>query len=221
MDRTIAYVLFDLDGTLVDTERQAAEAVVEAYKAWGIRVSADDAGAVAGRKWETAFELLSARYPAPVEPKKAIEDMKTRYRRILRSRGFDAVPGGAEAVRSLAKDFALGLVSGSDRQDVLDALDFLKIRAHFQVILGAEDYPFSKPHPAGFLKAMVMLGQDPTGGLVFEDSEAGIESAHAAGMTVVAVTSTNHFSHNLGNVAAQVPDLRGVNPAWVRSLKLD
>jgi len=66
-------------------------------------------------------------------------------------------------------------------------LEKLKIKHHFQIILGAEDYFQSKPHPDGYSKAVQVLGANPNSCLVFEDSTAGIQSARSAGLWVIAV----------------------------------
>jgi HAD superfamily hydrolase (TIGR01509 family) len=142
-----------------------------------------------------------------------------KYRQTLAER-LDHVPGSVAAVRSLAGKFRLGLVSGSGRAEILWALDQLHILPHFEVILGAEDYPHSKPAPDGYLKALQMLGGEQSRTLVFEDSLAGIQSARSAGMWVVAVTSTNHYKQDNSAAHLHIPDLTPVTAEWVAKLSL-
>ena len=211
----ISCVIFDLDGTLVDTEPAAAKAVMGCFKKSKIDISENDAGFITGRTWESAFEFLFEKYPVPIPTDQAAEEMIEAYRKALRT-SLGIVPGSAQAVTSLAGKFALGLVSGSHRTEILFALDHLKIREHFEVILGAEDYLNSKPAPDGYLKAFELLGVKPGSVLIFEDSAAGIQSAKAAGAWVVAVTGTNHFSQDVTSAHGHVPDLQPVNPEWVK-----
>jgi HAD superfamily hydrolase (TIGR01509 family) len=212
-------VLFDLDGTLVDTEPSAARAVVEVFEGWGHPIDFSDAKYVTGRTWEKAFEFLFAKYPPPVAHAEAARIVMERYRKEIATR-LDLVPGGVDCVNALADaGFRLGLVSGSNRQEIFFALDRLGITARFGIVLGAEDYPNSKPAPDGYLKAMAYFDAEPSRTLIFEDSEAGIASALAAGAWVVAISGTNHFAQDMGGAHHRVVDLRGVDAAWVRGLR--
>lgn len=211
-------VLFDLDGTLIDTEHCAAIAVEESFKDWGIPIAASDARYITGRTWGAAFQFLFSKYSLPVSDEEAARFLIARYRKTIQEK-LILVPGGADAVRALSDSgrFRLGLVSGSNREEILFALDRMNIRERFDVILGAEDYPRSKPAPDGYLKALMLLNRTAQSGLVFEDSEAGIASALAAGLKVCAITSTNHFGQDTSGAHHRIADLRGVNAEWVET----
>ncbi|MEO6829496.1 MAG: HAD family phosphatase, partial [Acidobacteriaceae bacterium] len=79
------------------------------------------------------------------------------------------------------------VVSGSPRTSIIKTLKFLGIRDKFAEVIGAEDYERGKPHPEPFLLAAKRLNIPPSRCLVFEDADAGIESAKAAGMSWVKV----------------------------------
>jgi HAD superfamily hydrolase (TIGR01509 family) len=212
-------ILFDLDGTLIDTEPAAARAIQECFLEWNVRIHADDPSYVTGRTWESAFSYLFGKYPPPIPEADAKKLMMTRYREALEKELF-VIPGSAKAVEALSKHFQLGLVSGSCKNDILWALKKLKIDHHFQIILGAEDYPNSKPMPDGYVKAMNFLKANPSSSLVFEDSTAGIASARAAGTWVVAITAANHFLQDQSLAHFKIQDLSGVTPEWIHSLLL-
>jgi HAD superfamily hydrolase (TIGR01509 family) len=213
----IRVIIFDLDGTLIDTEPAAAQSIRESFLSWGIQVEPDDAAYITGRTWENAFQYLFKKYEIPVPAQQASRVMITRYRELIETELFP-VQGSAETVRALAKEFPLALVSGSYRAEILWALGKLGVTELFQVILGAEDYPRSKPAPDGYLKAMDMLNVKPEHTLVFEDSEAGISSALAAGTFVAAITGTNHFRQKTTHAHVSLKDLEGIGPNWVRGL---
>ena len=207
-----------MDGTLVDTELAAAKAVEECFAAWNHKVTEKDADFVTGRTWEKALEFLFSKYPPAISTAKASEFILDAYRARIETDLIE-VAGARECVADLARDYPLALVSGSHRREILSILGRLGIRDAFRVILGAEDYPASKPAPDGFNKAVGLLGATPASTLVFEDSVAGIESGLAAGLKVCVVTSTNHFGHATDRGHYFVPDLSGVNRAWVKALK--
>ncbi len=210
-------ILFDLDGTLVDTEPAAAKAIHMCFENWGLKIDATDAAYITGRTWASAFDFLFKKYKLPVSANEAGEEMMQAYRDSLEVH-LGIVPGGAAAVNALAGHYELALVSGSNRQEILWALDKLKIRHQFKVILGAEDYPNSKPAPDGYLKALKMLSRQAPNTLIFEDSQPGIASARAAGAWVVAITGTNHFKQDTSHAHHHIPDLRGVSPEWISQL---
>lgn len=211
-------IFFDMDGTLVDTELAAAKAVEECFLSWNHEVKEEDRHFVSGRTWETALKFLFDRYPPSVPRAVATEFILETYRSRIES-NLIIVAGARESVRDLAKEFPLGLISGSNRREIFFILERLGIRDLFQIILGAEDYPNSKPAPDGYLKAMQLIGGEPLSTLVFEDSTAGIASGRAAGMGVCAITSTNHFAENTEGAHYFIPDLTEVNRAWVKALK--
>lgn len=219
MPATIDTLLFDLDGTLVDTEPAAARVVSDCFRRWNIAMDPNDAAFVTGRTWASAFDFLFGKYAIPVSREEAAQQVMETYRRNIASH-LDVVPGSAAAVRALADSgrFKLGLVSGSNRAEILLCLDKLGVRECFEVIYGAEDYPRSKPAPDGYLKAIQTLGRDPARTLVFEDSQPGIASGRAAGAWVVAITGTNHFGQDTALAHHHVADLRGVDADWVARL---
>ncbi|MBI2712018.1 MAG: HAD family phosphatase [Bdellovibrio sp.] len=216
----IQTVLFDFDGTIVDTEPSAVKVVKACFKEWKLELTPEDASYVTGRTWESAFDYLLKKYSLPLERNAAEAQVLSQYRTEV-EKNLIQVPGSVQAIRSLSKHFTLGLVSGSIRQDILEILSRLGLIDLFKVILGASDYEKSKPAPDGYLKAAQILGAAPASCLVFEDSEAGVKSGKKAGMWVVAITSTNHFGQDLSQADFHIPDLRQVNPDWVSHLSVD
>lgn len=214
----IEIILFDMDGTLVDTEKAASKIVHEVFRDWNLQVQPEDAQYVTGRRWDVVFDYLSARYPVPMVGDALHEHVLSRYREALKA-SLPQVPGAVQAVKNLSEEYPLALVSGSNRSEIFWILEQLGIRDRFKTILGAEDYLRSKPAPDGYLKAMQILGKQGKPGLVFEDSEAGITSAKLADLVVAAVTCCNHFNQDLSQAHHHISDFTGVDREWVKKLK--
>ncbi len=210
-------ILFDLDGTLVDTELVAAKVVAEFFKKWKIKPNIKDAEQVVGRTWQVAIGFLAKKYVLPVTPEIAFDQMLKRYRSLLKKK-LTLIPGGVESVLAFKKKFNLGLVSGSNRIEVDWILKKLRIYSCFKVILTADDYSESKPSPEGYLNAMALMRANPKETLIFEDSAAGIKAARSAGAWVVCVGEANHFKQDQSLAHQKIKNFKGVDVEWVRAL---
>jgi HAD superfamily hydrolase (TIGR01509 family) len=214
----IETLIFDMDGTIVDTEKTAAEAVERTLTQWGITVSKEDASFVVGRKFEVAIHYLRSKYHFPLGEEETHQEILVTYRRALKE-NMAVVPGVVESIRELSKHYTMALVSGSGRAEILWILKQLDIEAYFKVILGAEDYQESKPSPEGYLKAMTMLAVEPHKVIVFEDSKPGIHSGRDAGAWVVAIQAANYYKQDQSYAHLQIHDFLKVDDKWIKSLK--
>src|SRR5579859_7574529 len=112
----IQAVLFDLDGTIVDTELAAAKVIRETFQDWGLKIDPKDAEFITGRTWAMAFDLMFKKYKIPVARKQGEKAMLDRYAAELK-RELPVVKGSQRAVRALSETFPLALVSGSHRRE--------------------------------------------------------------------------------------------------------
>lgn len=214
----VSAILFDLDGTLVNTEPCAVIAVIACFKDWGLEFPLHDSPRVMGRTWKAVFAEFKQEHDIPVSVDEACDIVTQRYLAILKD-GLTIIPGSQSAVRVLAETWPLGLVTGSTREEIKYVGERLGILDQFKIILSAEEYARSKPAPDGFLKAAGLLGVDPAEVLVFEDSPSGIQSAQAAGMKVVAVGERNDNHHGNSAVLATIPTMELVNVEFIRALE--
>ncbi|MGH9389821.1 MAG: HAD family hydrolase, partial [Vicinamibacteria bacterium] len=129
-----------------------------------------------------------------------IEEKAERYAERAKG-GVPFFPGAIELVRACAERWLLGIVSGALRVEIEEALRSAKLRKPFSVIVSAEDVSRGKPNPEGYEKALASLSErrrskfpgsalEPSRCVAVEDSPAGIDAAHGAGMRCVAVAHT-------------------------------
>ena len=137
---------------------------------------------------------------------------------------FRVLDGARELVATLVElEVPIAIVSGSNRAEIAEALELLGFGHHLRMYLGAEDYPRGKPAPDGYLSAAKQLAVGPDQCLVFEDSEAGIASALAAGMRVVATSAANRPVGSSGHQDQRrahrvVPNLHGIDRSFLCSM---
>ncbi|MCD7442829.1 HAD-IA family hydrolase [Streptomyces lincolnensis] len=176
-------VLFDMDGTLVDTERLWWEAVEQVA---GRPLTDADRPDVLGRPVEHTAAWLAASGGAPVA------DLAAALHREFADRvrtGIVPRPGALDLLDALARDgVPTALVTASPRAVADTVLDVLGAD-RFAVSVTADDTEHTKPAPDPYLAACRALGVDPAACVAVEDTETGVRSAEAAGCTVLAVPS--------------------------------
>jgi sugar-phosphatase len=176
-----AAILFDLDGVLVDSTRS----VERQWRIWAREQGIDEEKVMAVAHGVRAIEVI--RTVAPHFDAEA-EVRKLESREAADHDGVAVMPGAADLVRSIP-DGSWGVVTSGTRHLATARLRLAGIPVP-KVMVAADDVTNGKPHPEPYLKGAELLGVKPAECLVIEDAPAGIRSAHAGGMKVIALTST-------------------------------
>jgi len=211
--------LFDLDGTLVDSERETGEAMARAFlRGQGITLSQQDRDCIIGRSWVAIYDELRSRYPQMTWNREETVAQTAMLRdEVFEELGVTVLPG-ARGVLEWTKAHPRGLVTGSSRVEATQVLPLIGPMARFDVIFASEDVARSKPHPDGYQAAMTALGLRPHECVVVEDSVNGIAAGRAAGCLVIAVRAGNFGGWDQSAAHHVIDTLEAFTPSLVEEL---
>ncbi len=182
----IAAVVFDLDGVLIQSEELwhsvRAELVRERGGRWSGQAQRDMMGMSSGEWSYYMHETLGLRESPDEINREVVRRLSDRYRKEL-----PLVGGATEAVVRLARRWPLGLASSSNRSLIDLVLSLAGIDQLFAATVSSEEVGRGKPSPDVYLEAARQLGVEPRLTAAIEDSSAGITSARAAGLRVIAI----------------------------------
>lgn len=184
-------VIFDIDGTIVDNMHLHAEAFGVFAERHGLPpLTAADRARLDGRRNSEIFPVLFNRDLTRDEWQQYEHEKEGLYRELSRGR-LRPMKGLQRLIDRLADDgIPVALATSAPRLNVEHTLAELGLTGAFPVIVRGEEVARGKPAPDVFLEAARGLGVEPGDCLVFEDAPIGIEAAQAAGMRVVALTTT-------------------------------
>jgi HAD superfamily hydrolase (TIGR01509 family) len=185
--RRMRAVIFDLDGTLVDSEPLSDDAWRRVFAVHGANVSEADVRAAHGLRFSDAYARFAraALLPPP-------HIIWSDYSELLFASFDDRLVAFSDAVgtarRLHADGVALALVTSSQRDRLDRTIEAAALHELFTATVAGDEVSRGKPAPDGYLAAARLLGVDPNCCVAIEDSQVGIDAARAARMTVLAVS---------------------------------
>ncbi len=216
----IAAVVFDLDGVLLDSEaawvKVKKEFTEETGGHWKEQAQWDMLG-MSSIEWS---RYMHDELGVPVPPEQISSAVADRLAQQYREQ-LPLLPGALEAVRSLARDWPLGLASSSNRNVIDLVLQEAGLADAFEATVSSEEVGAGKPAPDVYLEAAKRLGVEAADCVAIEDSANGIRSAHAAEMAVIAIPNRDFPPDPEALALADVvlDSLEELNPERVRSLR--
>ncbi|MBN1330809.1 MAG: HAD family phosphatase [Candidatus Heimdallarchaeota archaeon] len=201
----IKSIIFDLDGTLIDTLDLHIQAFQILFKEINKSLSYEK---IADNMGRTPRDTLLTLIPELRNNKNQLDFLAKRKEEILTNliNKITKFPGANNLLEYVRKlKLTICLASSTPKYNVIKMLQGASIEDYFQVIITGEDISIGKPNPEIFLKAAEKSGIQPKNCLVIGDSPHDIIAAKKAGMKVIAVTTGKH----------SIPELKKENPDWL------
>lgn len=188
----LSAILWDLDGTLIDSNEIHFQMWCEALAAEGYRLTREQFLADVGKRND---EILRG-YFGPELPDQEISRISVakedRYRNQVRSEGLEMIAGAQDWIERLARmGRPQAIATSAPRLNLEVVVGVLGIRELFGALVSSEEVGAGKPEPDVFLEAALRLGVPARECMVIEDAPAGVVAAHRAGMRAVALRTTH------------------------------
>ena len=181
-------VIWDLDGTLADSEKYHWLAWRQVMKDEGFEITHDQFLATFGQRNQTVLAGWLGEDASEAQMHRIAEAKEAAFRRLVRTRGCISLPGALEWVERLSLNgWRQAIASSAPRANIGVTLEALGIASRFDAIAASEDVTVGKPDPQVFLVAASRLDVPPPRCIVVEDAAAGVEAARRAGMPSVGV----------------------------------
>jgi len=183
-----AGVVFDLDGTLVDSRLDLATAVNATRERLGLAALPVDA--IAAMVGEGARTLLRRALPDSIDGA-AFDDALALFLDLYFERCLDATqayPGIAELLAELASRFTMAVLTNKPERHSRRILDALGLAKHFDPLIGGDTLPIRKPDPGGLVHIAAQWTTTPPQLLLVGDSDIDVQTAYAAGSALALVS---------------------------------
>lgn len=207
--KTIKAILFDHDGTLVDSENTHYEMWASILISFGISLTVEDyINRYVGIPTTTNAVKIIEKYALKISPSVLIESKNAATKSFLSKHAFPLSKGARESIDYFSqKDIKLAIVTGAGIEGVDATILANNFQDKFQTIVCGDDVENSKPAPDCYLLAMQRLGVNAAECIAIEDSKNGVTAAVLAGITCIALSTPMSKCQDLSQSIKTFDDL--------------
>jgi len=175
-------LIFDLDGTLVDSMKLHYQAWQQCMKSYDIHIPWDYYLSLAGIPAINLVSHLNKKFNLNLDPVQVANQKVKVFVDLVKDNPVKPLHPAIDIVRYYHHKLPMAIGTGGRRGVALSLLESLNILDHFEIIIAAEDVKHHKPHPETFLEAAKYMKVKPEFCQVFEDGDPGLQAARSAGM---------------------------------------
>lgn len=213
----IRAVIFDMDGTMVNTEDLWKEVNSELAEKYGVIFEVNLRTKMMGRKEEDALKIFRDFYELSV----SVNELLLARKQLLFEK-IDKVainPGLIELIGLLEKLNIKKAIATSTYKDFAYAvIKAINVGENFPVVITGDTVVKGKPSPDIFIKAANTLGVEPQNCLVLEDAQNGVEAGYNAGMKVLAIPHEHSLNQDFSKANKVLNSLKEIDEAMINSL---
>lgn len=191
----IKALIFDLDGTLADTEMLHYISWRDTLLAHGVaEFSFETFSYYIGTSNEKVASDYIGTFEQPISPEQLIAEKQNRY--LALTPQISLYHGAKEIITQYKDSHMIGLATSSHHKEAVKILEEQQLISYFNEIVCGDMVKMKKPDPEIYLKTANMIGTKPSQCLAFEDTEHGLNAAKNAGMTAIAVPNIYTTKHD-------------------------
>jgi len=214
-------VIFDFDGTLVETSHLLYMGYKEVFSKYSIDYSENEFNSNYGLKTKQHLNTVLKKREISLSDKELNKLVKLRdkFCREKCENDIDLLFGARKFLEELNKNnIIMGIASSVSRQNLEFFIKKLKIQKYFSFYIGGDEVSKGKPNPEGYLRVCKSLNVNPKNCVGVEDTDKGINALVNAKMKAIAITLTNRKKYDFSNADLVINNWKELNLSKVQSL---
>ncbi len=214
-------IIFDMDGVIIDSEPQHAQAAMRVFKRHGADADYDYCTSFIGSSTQAMTEDAIEKFGMDTPLEELLREMNAEKKKVLKEEGYAILPGVRELIRNLYQNgLRLAIASSSTPSEIENTVKTLGIKKYFTKLISSSQVEHPKPAPDSFLLALKELGVNARETMVVEDSCFGTQAAKAAGITCVGFVNPHSGQQDLSAADVLLESFEAIDHRFFKNVHM-